>query len=183
MRVRQSRTVANTSETSFERSDFGQAVISGMVFLILLIGVVWNLPSSKIQQLLTPVLEPIAQVAGLDQVWQMYAPEVIRQQEFTEVHVIMADGSTRTWVAPSGDKVIGTFEWYHWQKLKENLPRDPSTQADFAHWVVRQLTSSDEDLSRVQIVMRTVQIPPPGQDGPRDMSTQTLYDENLTSRP
>jgi hypothetical protein len=167
--------------SSFERSDFGQAVISGLVTIVLLIGVAWNLPDAKIQRLLLPILEPLAQAVGLEQVWTMYAPDVIRQQEFVEVNVTMADGSTRTWVPPSGDKVIGPFEWYHWQKLKENVPRDPSTRADLAHWVARGLTTESEKPVRVQITMRTIQIPPPGEDGPQVAGAETLYDETLGS--
>ena len=169
---------------AFENSDVGQAVISALVSLILMIGVAWNLPASKIKDTLTPVLEPVAQAMGLEQVWKMYAPDVIRQLEFTNVQVTMADGSVRTWEAPGGDKVIGPFVWYHWQKLKENLPRDPSSRADVAHWVVRQLTDPSEKPTRVQIAFRTVDISPPGQDGgPQTAHVEILYDESLSSRP
>jgi hypothetical protein len=172
---------AATSSPWFERSDVGQAVISALVSLILLIGIVWNLPDSKIKSLFTPVLEPIAQAVGLEQVWKMYAPDVIRQLEFIEVQVTMADGSTRTWVTPSGDKVIGPFSWYHWQKLKESLPRDVSMRADFAHWVVRNVTDPAENPTRVQIIFRTVDISPPGQSTPSNLHEEVLYNELLKS--
>jgi hypothetical protein len=120
---------------------------------------------------------------GLEQTWAMYAPDVIRQLENTEVQVTMVDGSTRKWVNSSGDKVIGPFAWYHWQKLKENLPRDPTSRADFAHWVVRELTSPSEKPIRVQMIMRTKQLPPPGKDSPNNVGVETLYDESLTGRP
>jgi hypothetical protein len=166
-----------------ELSELREGVISGLVAAILLIGVVWNLPESAIKRTLMPVLEPVAQAAGLDQTWRMYAPNVIRQLENTEVQVTMADGSTRKWVDPSGDKVIGPFSWYHWQKLKENVPRDPTSRADLAHWVVRELTNPSEKPIRVQIIMRTKQLPLPGQDTPNAVGVQILYNENLTGRP
>jgi hypothetical protein len=112
----------------------------------------------------------------------MYAPDVIRQLEFIEVQVTMADGSTRTWTAPSGDKVIGPFSWYHWQKLKEGLPRDPGMRADFAHWVVRTVTNPAENPARVQIIFRTVDITPPGQDTPANLHEEVLYNEFLSGR-
>jgi len=171
------------SPRRFERSDFGQAVISALITLVLLIGVVWNLPDSKIKSTLQPLLEPIAQAVGLEQVWKMYAPDVIRQLEFIEVRVTMDDGSTRTWTPPSGDKVIGPFSWYHWQKLKENLPRDVTTRKDLARWVVRELTSPDEKPARVQIIFQTSDIAPPGQQVAPSMREETLYDESLAGRP
>jgi hypothetical protein len=86
-------------------------------------------------------------------------------------------------VPPSGDKVIGPFYWYHWQKLKERLPRDPAMRADFAHWVVREITSPTESAARVQITMRTTDIPPPGQDSSGIMREEVLYEENLAGGP
>ncbi len=61
--------------------------------------------------------------------------------------------------------------------------RDPSTRADVAHWVVRELTDSSEKPVRVQIVMHTVPITPPGKNGPADMRAKILYDEALTDGP
>lgn len=174
---------ASSSSRSIEGTDFGQAVISGLVSVILLIGVAWNLPDSDIKRRLTPVLEPVAQAAGLEQVWKMYAPDVIRQLEFTDVVVTMPDGSMRTWKAPSGDKVIGPFSWYHWQKLKESLLRDVSMRADFAHWVVRQLTSPAEHPTRVRIIERLQDIPPPGQPASGVLYQEILYDEELVGQP
>ncbi len=167
----------------FDRAALSEAVISGLVSVVLIVGVAWNLPDSAIKRALTPVLQPVAQSLGLDQGWRMYAPDVIRQLELIEVQVTMEDGSTRAWVNPSGDKVIGPFTWYHWQKLKENLPRDKTMRADLAHWVVRELTDPSETPVRVQIIMRTRQLPPPGANSPRSVGVETLYDEDLTGRP
>jgi hypothetical protein len=173
----------STRAHAFESSDLGQALISSLIALILIIGVAWNLPDSKIKQSLVPLLEPVAQAVGLEQVWQMYAPNVIREQEYTDIQVTMADGTVRTWQPPSGDKVIGPFVWYHWQKLKENLPRDLNMRADTAHWVVRKLTDPGEKPVRVRIILRATPIAPPGQRAPQDMREETLYDETLVGRP
>ena len=165
------------------RSVFAEAMISALVSVVLFIGVVWNLPESEVKRQLTPVLRPVASAAGLEQGWRMYAPEPIRRLEVIEVHVTMSDGNDRMWVNPSGDKVIGSFAWYHWQKLKECLPREPKIRAGVAHWVVRELTAPSEKPVRVQIIMRTELLPPPGADGPRTTAVETLYDENLEGRP
>jgi hypothetical protein len=167
----------------FESSDVGQTLISALVSIVLLIGIAWNLPDSTIRGRLMPILEPVAQVLGLEQIWKMYAPDVIRQLEFTDVKVTMSDGSVRTWNVPGGDKVIGPFSWYHWQKLKENVFRDATMRADFAHWVVREITDPAESPARVQIIERLQDIPPPGQPSNGVMHKEVLYDEILVARP
>jgi hypothetical protein len=166
----------------FEGSLMGQALISAVVCVMVLIGVVWNLPDSEVKRTLTPTLQPIASATALDQVWQMYAPEPISQLETVEVHVTMADGADRMWTIHKGDLVIGPFAWYRWQKLKEQTIRQPGTRAGIAHWVIRELTNPSEHPIRVQMVFRTADLPAPGKDGPRTTKVETLYNEDLTGR-
>jgi hypothetical protein len=160
----------------------GQALISALVCVIVLIGVVWNSPDSEVKQVLTPTLQPIASAMSLDQVWRMYAPEPISRLETVEVHVTMAGGADRMWTIHKGDLVIGPFAWYRWQKLKEQTIREAGTRAGIAHWVVRELTNPSEHPIRVQMVFRTEDLPAPGKDGPRTTNVETLYNEDLPGR-
>jgi len=166
-----------------ERSTFGEAVISGLVTAALLIGVVWNMPDSEIKSAMQPGLEPIASAAGLDQRWQMYAPDPIRRLEFLDVHVTMADGTDRIWNVERGNLLFGQFVWYHWQKLKEQAIRQPEIRADFARWVVRDLTAPPERPIRVRIIFRAQDLPTPGKIGLGPTTEEVLYDETLTGRP
>lgn len=150
--------------------------------LVLLIAVVWSLPDAEIKRRLTPVLQPIASATGLEQDWRMYAPEPLRRIEALEVRVTMTDGVQRVWTDPRGDRVVGAFAWYHWQKLKENAVREPTVRVDLAHWVVRQLTGSSQHAARVQVVLRTELLSPPGTDNPRAVGEETLYDEDLSGK-
>jgi hypothetical protein len=163
----------------FERSRFGEAAISGFVVVVLLIGVVWSLPDAEVKRWLVPVLHPIASAAGLEQSWRMYAPEPQRQQEFLDVRVTMANGVQRVWTNPRGDRVLGAFAWYHWQKVKENVVHDPASRAGVAQWVVHQLTGHSERAVRVQMILRTESLPAPGNNGPAARGEEVLYDEHL----
>jgi hypothetical protein len=167
----------------FERSVFGEAVISGLVVVALLTGVVWSLPDAEFKRRLAPVLQPVASAAGLEQNWRIFAPEPLRRLEFLEVRVIMADGVQRVWTNPRGDRVVGAFAWYHWQKVKENLVHDPASRVGLAHWVVHQLTGNAERATRVQMILRTELLPAPGTDGPPTLGEEILYDEKLNGRP
>jgi hypothetical protein len=167
----------------FERSFVGEAVISALVTVVVLIGVVWNLPDSQVKRTVTPTLRPIAAASGLQQTWQMYAPDPISALEGMDVHVTMADDSERVWSWHRGDRVIGPFAWYRWQKMKEQAIREPQGRAGIAHWVVRELTTPAERPVRVQIRFRNELLPPPGADGPKTVTVETLYDEVLNGRP
>jgi hypothetical protein len=164
----------------FEGSAVGEALIGAFVALFLLVGIAWNLPASEIKNRLVPVLKPIAIAAGADQVWQMYAPNPIRRLEVVEVHVTMADGSDRVWTLQRGDLVIGPFTWYRWQKLKEQLVREPPIRAEFARWAVRELAPPPNQPAFVEMALRTTDMPPPGKNSAAATTLETLYSEDLT---
>ncbi|EUA52416.1 hypothetical protein [Mycobacterium xenopi] len=163
----------------FERSRVGEAVLSCVVVVVLITGVVWSLPDAELKRRLVPVLEPVASAAGLEQNWRMYAPDPLERLEFVEVRVTMADGSQRVWTNPRGDRVLGAFAWYRWQKLKENLVHQPASRVGLAHWVVHRFTGRGERARRVQMILRTESLPAPGATGPRTAGEEIIYDEIL----
>jgi hypothetical protein len=163
-----------------ECSRVGEFAISVVVVLVLTIGVVWSLPDAEFKRRLTPVLQPVALATGLEQDWRMYAPEPLGRLEFVEVRVTMTNDVQRVWTTPRGDRVVGAFAWYHWQKLKENLVREPTIRVGMAHWVVHRLTGRSERAARVQMILRTESLPAPGTDSPRAVGEEILYDEILT---
>ena len=151
-----------------------------MVVLMLTIGVVWSLPDAEIKRRLAPALQPLAVATGLEQDWRMYAPEPLSRMEFVEVRVTMTNGRQRVWTTSGGDRVVGQFAWYHWQKLKENLVRVPEIRAGLAHWVIRRITGSSEHAERVRIILRSELLSAPGTDNPGALGEEILYDEILT---
>lgn len=176
-------TLAPTFSERLERSQIGEVLISGLIATVLIIAVVWNLPDSAIKHSATTTLEPLAAVTGLDQTWQMYAPDPIRRLEYLDIRVTMAGGPDRVWNFHEGDPVLGPYSWYHLQKIKEQVIRQANIRAGLARWAVRQVTQPGEHPIRVQMVFRSQDLPPPGQDIPNGWHTETLYDEKLSSRP
>jgi hypothetical protein len=134
----------------FEKSLAGEVLISALVATAVIIAVVWNLPESEVKRSVQPALRPLAISSGTEQFWQMYAPDPIRRTEILEIHVTMAYGSDRVWSFNKGDRLLGPFHWYHWQKLKEQAIREPDIRAGLAMWVVHHLTAPDERPLRVQ---------------------------------
>ncbi len=164
-----------------ETSLAGEVLISGFVLILVLVNLVWNLPPSEIQRRVMPVLEPLASLTGLGQSWAMYAPDPVRRGEVLDVVVTMADGSNRVWT-PTGDDHVTFFVWCHWHKLKETAVRNEDLRAGIASWVVRELTEPSEHPVRVEMILRSRDLPPPGEialPGPR---VETLYSESLTGQ-
>jgi hypothetical protein len=166
----------------FEKSFAGEVLISALVTTALIIAVVWNLPESEIKRAAQPALRPLATSSGLEQVWRMYAPDPIRRTEILEVHVTMADGSDRVWSFNKGDRLLGPFHWYHWQKLKEQAIREPDIRAGLAMWAVRHVTTPGERPIRVQMIFRATDLLAPGERGIPATQTQTLYNRDLNGR-
>ncbi|WIM86217.1 hypothetical protein PT015_15005 [Candidatus Mycobacterium wuenschmannii] len=157
------------------------AATSALIIVFLLTGVAWNLPDAAITRAIAPILRPIALPLGLDQSWSMYAPNPPRQQENIEVHVTMADGSDRAWTLPQLNPVLGVELSHRWRKVKETLVTDRQSRADFAHWVVRELSRPGDHPRRVEMILRTESISPPGTNEPRHTGAESLYIESLAN--
>jgi hypothetical protein len=163
----------------FERSAAGEALISVLVCVVMLIAVAWNLPDSYLKRSLVEVLRPVAESTGLQQKWSMYAPDPISVLETLEVRVTFTRGGSRTWNFHRGDPVIGSFTWYHWQKLKEQLIRNRDAVPEFAQWAVRELTAPGDRPEHVEVLVRSEPLRPPGDDRPTDITVRTLYSADL----
>ncbi len=167
----------------FERSFAGEVVISVLVTVVVLIGVLWNLPNSEVKRSMTPALRPVAAAAGMQQNWQMYAPEPISALEDVLIRVRMADGSERVWKWHPGDKLLGPFSWYRWQKLKEQVIRTPQSRAGLVQWVVRELTTPAERPVHAAMLLRSQPLPPPGKKVAGPIKVTTLYSQPVEGRP
>jgi hypothetical protein len=161
----------------------GEALISGFIFLVVIINVAWNLPPSEVQRRVKPVLEPLAAITGLGQGWAMYAPEPVRRLEVLDVRVTMADGQTRVWTNTRDGNVVAPFVWSRWQKLKELAVRKPEIRPELARWVTHKLTEPSEQPVRVEMVLWSRDLLPPGQGGASEPKVETIYSESLTGRP
>ncbi|WP_156662612.1 hypothetical protein [Mycobacterium sp. 1274761.0] len=152
---------------------------SAMIVVILAVVVLFNLPASAITRAMAPVVNSIALPLGLDQNWALFAPRPPTRQDNVEVHVWMASGATRTWTLPKADPVFGVPAAHRWRKLKETLVTTPNLRPDFVHWAVRSLTPAGDRPVYVEMVLRTVGMPPPGSKATVETGFETLYTEDL----
>lgn len=167
----------STLQERFEESPAGKVVISGLVAVILIVGVVWNLPDSPISRKLQPLVAPVAAPAGLDQYWGMYGTPDTRL-ETIEVQVRMANGENRIWTMQPGGRGVGW--WDRWLLLRRAVIHDASIRPQLARWVVREVTEPNEHAVGVTVVFRTENLPAPGAAaGGGSPAMKVLYQEVL----
>jgi hypothetical protein len=92
----------------------------------------------------------------------------------------MANGADKVWTVPRRNRIMGVAFSHRWRKFKEALMTNAEIRPDFAHWVVRQLSGPGDHPVRVDMLLRTQQLPPPGVEGRGQVGLETLYSENLT---
>jgi hypothetical protein len=163
------------SGSTFNGSQIAEGIVSGLFALIVFIGAVSNMPGGEIQRLLMPVVKPIAVATGLDQHWSMFAPNPPRRLDHLEVHVTLADGRHRVWTPPQSEgRVTGVASSHRWRKLKETLVTEAEVRPEFAHWAMGELTEPDERAVRIQIILRTEDLPPPGASRPSPIGVEII---------
>ncbi len=167
----------STLQQRFEESRVGKVVISGLVAVIVVVGVVWNIPDSPIKRSLVPLVEPVAAPAGLDQYWGMYGTPS-KRVEAVEVHVRMANGETRVWTMQPGERGVGW--WDRWIMLRRAVMVDASVRPQVARWVAREITAPNERAVAVAVVLRTENLSQPGEAaGSGKSAMKVLYQEAL----
>lgn len=184
--LRRQRRSLGAIQERIESTVAGEAVASGIVVMVLLIGVVWSLPSSTIKRSIAPSVRPAALAFGLDQNWRVFAPNPPRSATAIEVHVLVdEDGTPRTWRPPHGNGVYGQYSWYRWQKLKESVlnPASGFDRSDFVRWVVREITDPREHPTYVEVVERIDTLPVPGSSVPSKRSYKLVYSEKFPRKP
>ena len=171
----------STLQQRFEESRVGKVVISGLVAVIMVVGVVWNIPDSPIRSALQPVVEPVAAPTGMDQYWAMYATPS-KRVEAVEVHVKMANGETRVWNMQPGERGVGW--WDRWIMLRRAVMYDASVRPQVASWVVREVTAPNERAVAVAVVLRVENLSPPGSEDAAGgkSAMKVLYQETLAGR-
>ncbi|MGH3561017.1 MAG: hypothetical protein ACRDTN_04240 [Mycobacterium sp.] len=168
-------------QQSFEESKLGEIVISGLVALFLTTSVIWNMPpDSAIRSALVPLVTPIGQATGLSQNLAPFAPDPVSTNDSLEVHVIMADGTSRVWkLEPPGRGLKRQFGWKHYRQFSYRLIEEPDVRPAYLHWVVRKLTGPGERAVRVELIDKREQMLPPNAQGPRTIIAKKLLVEDL----
>ena len=143
----------------------GRAVLSTFLLIVLSCVLTANVPDSSLRRALLRVNEPLINGSGLDQRWNVFAPDPRRQILAMEARIRDADGTVRTWRPPDEGPLVGAYWDYHWRKWLE------STIADFhrddlwpqtARWLARRERDRGRDPKTITLTRSWSNLNPPG---------------------
>jgi hypothetical protein len=156
-----------------ESSRAGRWLISA--FLVATVGaiVVTNLPAGAVQRRLAPVTQPYLNATGLDQSWNMFAPDPRTEILYLEARVVHADGRVTIWRPPTGGPLLGSYRDSHWRKFVEHAVVRPGNSFGWpqlwrplALYVASQEADDGSPPVSVTLVKRSAFVLPPGGNAP-----------------
>jgi hypothetical protein len=150
-----------------------------MAFIAFL--VLWNLPAGRPRQDLSPVVNPVVQALGMEQYWQLFAPNPRGQTLELSAVISFADGRTTVVTPPHNGIFISPYRNYRWQKLAENLcfGSNKGLLESASMWFARQ---EGPGVRTVALTCTTQWVEPPGSTGPRPLP-QVRYPYTLVVPP
>jgi hypothetical protein len=167
----------------FERSVLGRILISAFVVLTLIAILTANMPPSRLQDLLSSADHPYLLGLGLDQSWEVFAPDPRRETIDVVGRVTYADGSTATWQVPRRNRVTGEYTDYRWLKWAEYVisPAYDQLWKPAALYVARHMATARKRPTRVELVNRYTQLQQPGEiRGPPPLLEAKIYSTDIT---
>ena len=152
-----------------EQTPEGRAVISALVVLIVASVVISSLNDSPLRRSLLRDDQALLNGLGLDQRWNLFAPDPRRRDIDVRAHIRYRDRTTETWTLPRGAPAIGVYGDHRWRKWMDNAAAgggDSPLWAGLARWLAKQRQDDGKRPQNVRLVGRFRDLQPPGEDGP-----------------
>jgi hypothetical protein len=156
-----------------ETSRAGRFFVS--IFLLVTVSavVIENLPAGAVAQHAGSVVQPYLNATGLDQKWNMFAPNPRTEILYLQARILHADGRVTTWAPPHDGPLLGAYRNAHWNKFVEHAvirPGDPDGWPQLWRPLALYIASLDSgDRSppvSVTLIKRSAYLLPPGGDTP-----------------
>jgi hypothetical protein len=152
-----------------ESSTAGRAVISALIVVVVASVAISSLSDSPLKRSLLRHDQAILDVTGLDQRWNLFAPNPRRRTIELRARIRLADGGVERWTLPRGAPVVGVYSDHRWRKWLDNGAaagdRSPLWRW-LAQWLVATRRADGQRPVGVTIVGRWRDLRPPGADGP-----------------
>jgi len=138
-----------------EDSPAGRAALSLVIVTALVAAAIGGLPDSGLRRELARRAAPVLNAAGLDQRWDLFAPDPRRVSIALTARLSFADGTAETWQPPRRDAVFGAYSDYRWRKLAERVlvrGGDAGLARRIALWLARARSEGERRVVQVQVV-------------------------------
>lgn len=151
-----------------EASPHGRRFLSVCLALIVAAVVTWNLPPSEVRAVAAPVVEPFVNSSGLDQRWNLFAPNPPLQTYELVAVIEYADGSQVLWRSPRNDR------WRKWLGVIRS-ERSRRLWEPTAAWIAGHHDNGGRRTVRVELVSRRRDLPAPGSDLPQQAWEEEVF--------
>lgn len=151
------------SERLLDRPAARAALSVVLAFTLVLLATV-NMPQSSLRTHLLDFGRPYLNALGLDQDWEVFAPDPRRASLAVRAKVRFADGRVRVWRPPHGGALLGPYWDYRWAKWLEPLTGGaaPELLRPAALYAARQEARPEARVTRVTLYADTFPLVPPG---------------------
>lgn len=139
---------------------FGRLVLSLLFLALIGMTLIWNLPDSEIDDELKRSVRPVVLALGLQQGWELFAPNPTRTVVHVSAEVQLSTGEMTIFEFPNSGNGIGALRQYRWRKYLRRLRLESYRRlwAPTASWVAEQYA---EDVSMVRLVREEAVIAKP----------------------
>jgi hypothetical protein len=152
-----------------EASAAGRGLISALLVVTLAAVVLWNLPASHIKDAALPLVGPYVNAAGVDQVWNLFAPNPPQRTFEVLARITYADGTQALWQPPRNDR------WRKWLGAIR-AERNRALWEPTAAWIAGHHDDGGRQTVRVDLIQRRRDLPPPGTGtGQRPWQSRTFF--------
>lgn len=148
----------------FESTAAGRVAISLLIVASLAFVVAENLPRSSLRHDVLVPGQPYLNAVGLDQHWEVFAPNPRKQVIDLVSRVTFSDGSQAVWRLPDRGALVGAYSDYRWRKWLENAIADANRPLwrPLALWTARRVSTGGKRPVRVTLIRRFYDLLPPG---------------------
>lgn len=148
----------------------GRRIISTFVVILLGAMLVSVAPDSELIRLTVPFRQPITDVTGLSQNWNLFAPNPRASTLRLEARLNYADGTNATWSPPDFDRLVGAYRSFRWRKWGTNVMRwtNVPLRASAALYIAETNRRGREFPTHVLLVMQRYRAPAAGSGLKRD---------------
>jgi hypothetical protein len=139
-------------------------LITGVILVTLGAMIISNLPDSTLRRTALPIVRPLLDSTGLNQNWNLFAPNPRRSTLRLEARIEHADGTTSVWRTPISDALFGTYRAFRWRKWAGNVVSNRHRQLwrVTAVWLARIHARDGKVPVRVQLFKQSYVAPKPG---------------------
>lgn len=144
----------------FHDTVVGRIVLSLVFIAIVVTTVIWNLPDSDIEDDLRLAVQPYVLAVGLQQGWELFAPNPTRTVVRVTAEVHFESGEVVIHEFPGGNNGVEALREYRWRKYLRRLRLGDYRRlwTPAAEWVAHQY---DEPVTMVRLVREEAVIDDP----------------------